>query len=461
MNQIAAPSAKHTFEAVIGDIFFSMDYEPPLSLNKASFDLLHDTFEHSHNSFEHLIHTLDLLLLHHYFHPHSIFSDIENIPVDDFQNPNTWKYLLTLPSTLAYLKRYYKDKEDDNMLDLLLAKEINKEEMIQKLKEIKINIKKMEKDENISFQSLNFLRNYIHSVIPDSIEFVPNYATLMVQKFNNDLSKPTMKAVQNITLMSKTQMNSWLSSYVEFVGTNVPQFVLKQLQNFKRDFCDDDGIITLANNGKRDPEFVKFAEDVSNEWTDYFGVTLIENAKAKALFKEVWTMDISNDIELLMNPSPRHAIINGLRYPQKLLSEIYEDVDNDEPLPHHLSPDISLAFKSYIEGGRIMNVSDWFEAFKVMIDIETKEIKDTDKKKRSQKSPETHKKKQKKNTNNNDDVHDDDEREKRIQARFTQAINELDSLGFLKKASSRNKNIVARTVYVNVGDDDHINEIEE
>ncbi|TIB63378.1 hypothetical protein E3P77_03561 [Wallemia ichthyophaga] len=433
MTQVAAPSANTTFEAIIGELFFSTTYNSPITLSSSAFDVLYDTFNHSHNSFEHLLHTLDMQLLDHFFQPYSIFFDTDAVSVESIKDDRVWRYLLSLPSTISYLKQG-REAVDRKLCNELLAEKVNSEGLLKSLRRLRKVFKQSVDEENDAFRALQHLRSFIHSVVPDSKDFLPNAKAQMQAKTHGDLAKIVDKTLQSVSLMSKAQLYEWLSGYADTKSSmKSDQLATKQLMSFMDKFTAH-GEIKLNTNEQstRDPDFVEFTQTCAEEWTQHFIVNLVEERLIP--FEEIWRVGVSSDLQMLVNPSPRHAILTALRYPQKLLGQHYPEISLDEAMSSDNAPDTCLAFKCYIEAARVFNLSDWFSAFKSVLESGSDQSKKSKKRKKAG---------------------DEDEETIQLQARFTQAVNELDSMGFVKKASARNRNIVARTVFMHVeGDDD-------
>jgi origin recognition complex subunit 3 len=114
-------------------------------------------------------------------------------------------------------------------------------------------------------------------------------------------------------------------------------------------------------------------------------------------------------------------------------------------------PDTSILFKRYLDSGKMINVFDWFESFKSVLDTQkTHQIASTTVSAPSGSSPRKKGRKQKKVAV----VTEEDEEEWKIevQARFIRSLHELDYLGFIKH-TGRKADHVLRTVF-DVGDDD-------
>ncbi|XP_053973901.1 origin recognition complex subunit 3 [Hylaeus volcanicus] len=103
--------------------------------------------------------------------------------------------------------------------------------------------------------------------------------------------------------------------------------------------------------------------------------------------------------------SLRAAVHMGLNDPQVYLNCGCCKLENDEAIPSTL-PDLSIIYKLHLESRKLINMYDWLQAFLIIVNPvgEAKEQRDVDPK---------------------------------LQARFTQAVAELEFLGFIK--SSRKK----------------------
>ena len=103
--------------------------------------------------------------------------------------------------------------------------------------------------------------------------------------------------------------------------------------------------------------------------------------------------------------SLRAAVHSGLNDPHVYLDCGCCKLENDDAIPSTL-PDLSIIYKLHLESRKLINMYDWLQAFLIIVDPESnaKEQRDVDPK---------------------------------LQARFTQAVAELEFLGFIK--SSRRK----------------------
>ncbi|XP_071859979.1 origin recognition complex subunit 3 isoform X2 [Bombus fervidus] len=120
---------------------------------------------------------------------------------------------------------------------------------------------------------------------------------------------------------------------------------------------------------------------------------------------EIFCFNDGNLAKQHVRGSLRAAIHTGLNDPHAYLNCKCCKLENDDAIPSTL-PDLSIIYKLHLESRKLINMYDWLQAFLIIVDPvgSTKEQRDVDPK---------------------------------LQARFTQAVAELEFLGFIK--SSRQK----------------------
>ncbi|KAI0364702.1 hypothetical protein BV20DRAFT_1039250 [Pilatotrama ljubarskyi] len=195
----------------------------------------------------------------------------------------------------------------------------------------------------------------------------------------------------------------------------------------------------------------------------------------------------------LVNPAPRPMVVSALLHPDTFVRAHAELVGSlsgtssaesgeREPSLWQL-PDISIAFRRYVEAGRMVNVYDWFESFAVVLETQRRKLRqkaqDTagdlvspgvSSRGRGKANGRTKKGAGRRDMDmdvdegggeDDDSGHDDGdedmaedeldaEEEERwkveVQARFIRALHELDYMGFVKH-TGRKPDHVIRTVY--------------
>ncbi|KAI0336000.1 hypothetical protein GY45DRAFT_1316025 [Cubamyces sp. BRFM 1775] len=188
----------------------------------------------------------------------------------------------------------------------------------------------------------------------------------------------------------------------------------------------------------------------------------------------------------LINPAPRPTVVAALLHPYDFahahagLVRATEDASASvmrmgEDPPHEPElwelPDTSIAFRRYVEAGRMVNVYDWFESFAVVLETQRKKLRKKARRAEQQASSRANgtrtprkgrassrsnsRAKMDQDQDMDDDEEDeeeemDEEEEERwkveVQARFIRALHELDYMGFVKH-TGRKPDHVIRTIY--------------
>ena len=137
-------------------------------------------------------------------------------------------------------------------------------------------------------------------------------------------------------------------------------------------------------------------------------------------------------------------------------------------------PDTSILFKRYLDSGRMINVFDWFESFKGVLEVQRKcglvdggdsgdigemEVKEREMSRSPRKKGKGKEKSKGKGKEKEVMMEEDEDSEEwklEVQARFIRALHELDYLGFVKH-TGRKRDHVVRTLF-EVGDDEGDND---
>lgn len=102
-------------------------------------------------------------------------------------------------------------------------------------------------------------------------------------------------------------------------------------------------------------------------------------------------------------------------------------------------PDTSILFKRYLDSGKMINVYDWFESFKIVLDSQRTHLKET--------GNATSPRKRGKGKAKQPQLETTDEKwTVEVQARFVRAMHELDYLGFIKHTGRKADHLI-RTVF--------------
>ncbi|KAG6853067.1 hypothetical protein C0991_007137 [Blastosporella zonata] len=151
---------------------------------------------------------------------------------------------------------------------------------------------------------------------------------------------------------------------------------------------------------------------------------------------------------VLINPSVRATVIAGLLHPYDFTDRIKDD-EQEEPSIWEF-PDTSILFRRYLDGGRMLNVYDWFASFQQELELQKKNLR-SQVAAEARSMPSSPKKRGRtgkaKAAEEKVDSEADLERwHLELQARFMRAMQDLDYLGFLKH-TGRKADHVQRTSF--------------
>ena len=197
---------------------------------------------------------------------------------------------------------------------------------------------------------------------------------------------------------------------------------------------------------------------------------------------DIWYTGASPFPSELINPAPRPTAIAALLHPHDFIRDhagltgsaspmagVAEDSES-EPALWEL-PDTSIAFRRYVEAGRMVNVFDWFESFAVVLDSQRKHLRKRAAAAAEPTTPSRMNGRGKRGSaqgkgkarvadgdsnhengdgeSSSDESMDEEEEEQwknEVQARFMRALHELDYMGFVKH-TGRKPDHVIRTIY--------------
>ncbi|TFK94352.1 hypothetical protein K466DRAFT_642285 [Polyporus arcularius HHB13444] len=176
---------------------------------------------------------------------------------------------------------------------------------------------------------------------------------------------------------------------------------------------------------------------------------------------DIWYTGASPFPSELINPAPRPTVIAALLHPEDFIrahgnlagaSVTNEDLTEDPELWE--LPDTSIAFRRYVDAGRMVNVFDWFESFAVVLDDQRKHLKrraaannhSTPGKGRAANGDSTHVDDGRESSEESMDEEEEEQWKNEVQARFIRALHELDYMGFVKH-TGRKPDHVIRTIY--------------
>ncbi|KAJ7031086.1 hypothetical protein C8F04DRAFT_960819 [Mycena alexandri] len=192
------------------------------------------------------------------------------------------------------------------------------------------------------------------------------------------------------------------------------------------------------------------------EWVEEYLADLLQPLEESTPLWSVWYTGRTPFPSEMINPALRPSIISGLLFPYSYTVDENEnakggksgdaDDDDDEETLQTL-PDTSILFKGYTKAGKTINVYDWFDNFRMVLEGQREALEEA----ASSGGKTKGKGKGKKVVKKEEDAEEEEEKWKlAVQARFIRALHELDYLGFIKHTSrgggGRKGEFVGRTV---------------
>ncbi|KAL1661037.1 origin recognition complex subunit 3 N-terminus-domain-containing protein [Schizophyllum commune] len=223
---------------------------------------------------------------------------------------------------------------------------------------------------------------------------------------------------------------------------------LPETEESLRDNIHEHVRLTLAAiEGQEGPETCR---ELAAEFSEFFAATikrLLSRQLHEVDLSRIWYSNEAPFPSELLNPDVRASVISALVQPHAFTEDppqtATDDEDDEEPL--WMLPDTAIMFARYLDSGRMINVYDWFEAFRAVLDAQREEraqaiadgkVADGAKGKSPRKS-----KKAKKKAAADDGV-DEESWALEVQARFVRALHELDYMGFLKHTGRKADHVV-------------------
>lgn len=210
--------------------------------------------------------------------------------------------------------------------------------------------------------------------------------------------------------------------------------------------------LSSTRGGIKDQEYEYLPISISN-WLDPLLQDLLSKSYTYMPFYEIYYYKNSQMLDKGFRPQPRACVQSALSNPVSYLSLGSSSKSGIDPLSH----DSTIAYKLYLECGRLINLYDWFSAFKAILECEgdyaneaIAEFKeengeaDGEAEKQGNDKEASGKGKEKSGDEELDQV-EDLVRNKFAQARFIRAVGELQFLGFVKPTQKKTDHVMRLT----------------
>uniref|UniRef100_A0A336LPV0 Origin recognition complex subunit 3 n=1 Tax=Culicoides sonorensis TaxID=179676 RepID=A0A336LPV0_CULSO len=171
-------------------------------------------------------------------------------------------------------------------------------------------------------------------------------------------------------------------------------------------------LLQAAKQPKSVSPFTKIVTETVEKINKFISLHLRPLSKAPPLFELFVFMDHVSVKRHIMGV-PRAAIHQALNNPAHYLQCDCCEIENDESTLLPTMPDISIVYKLHLECGKMINMFDWLQSFKIVVDEKSVDEEDED----------------------------DTAIDPQIQARFTKAVAELQFLGFIKPTKKKTDHV--------------------
>lgn len=192
---------------------------------------------------------------------------------------------------------------------------------------------------------------------------------------------------------------------------------VKPTKVFKNRYEFQEKLKKAVKEKKKESPYEKLRNDIMDEFDCMFKKFL--RSPLSMPFHEIFYFNDMQLVKQRINGTPRGAIQKALSNPNFYLQCTCCPPEKGDIQP--TMPDVCILYKLHLEGGKLINLYDWLQAFITVIDPS---LSDTSKKKSQKKK----------------------KLEEQLQARFIRGVSELQFLGFIK-ATKRKTDHVARLTW--------------
>lgn len=172
-------------------------------------------------------------------------------------------------------------------------------------------------------------------------------------------------------------------------------------------------LLEAAKQPKVTSQYMQVLSETINDLKRYISEHLLPLSKAPPLV-ELFVFTDHLTIKRHIMGAPRAAIHQALNNPAHYLQCECCEIESDDTKLLPTMPDVSIVYKLHLECGKMINMFDWLQSFKIVVDERVME---------------------------DDDEEDDGTVDPKIQARFTRAVAELQFLGFIKPTKKKTDHV--------------------
>ncbi|CAA7266184.1 unnamed protein product [Cyclocybe aegerita] len=445
LRTFSAPSGIHILQELVVKTFFHIDFEPDIMIGPAILEYLQDYFTRYNSSTDAVLTLLQLVHLHHFTtDPFSVLVH-QSPSAGVLSQISSKPFLEMLKARIALLL-----DDNDDAMNVEDWQSLATASVVTTIDEARSEFYLRARNIRKAFGVMLRIQTVLESNGHKGLEWTLNaensgrVCNVLLDILRGQLSRDVKRLGLIIKKLSYDELRAVVNSVHRYVFTMPPQACSEEpearahIAYYYSQLPDGPHVST--------PEI---AAHFSNWITKYLGDKLLPLDDVDLW--DVWYAGITPFPSELINPSIRASIIAGLLRPHEFLEDLEIRVVRQRPIPKALweLPDTSILFKRYLDSGKMVNVYDWYEAFKSVLDTQRTQLLEAAA--MSSGTPSSSPRKRGRKPKNQQPLLDTTEVEEEkwgieTQARFIRALHELDYLGFIKH-TGRKADHVLRTVF--------------
>ncbi|KDR77233.1 hypothetical protein GALMADRAFT_66332 [Galerina marginata CBS 339.88] len=434
VRTFTAPSGQGVLQEVLLKTFFDVGFDPEIMIGPTILEYLQDYFKRYHSSIDSILTILQLAHLRH-FSSEPLTALVSNTPsLDTLSQPassgfvNALTARLSLPATTEDVDM--DGEESHHLQDISLA--------VKAVDNARQSFHSTCRNLRIGFGIMLCIQTFLEQQGHKGLDWFANLqkgglCNAMISLLKGHFTRDVKDLVRITGKLTRDELRGLLDRLHKFFFDMLPS--IRTEENGARTT-----LVQLKSSLAIDSDTAPSLPTSFSDWlAEYLGEKLRPLDELELW--DVWYTGLSPFPSEILNPSIRAVLMGGLLRPHDYVEDINRNGDMEEDSKDIWElPDTSILFKRYLDSGKMINVYDWFESFKTVVDSQRTHLKE-------QSSPKKRGKGKTKRQPTEIMTEEDEEKWNiEVQARFIRALHELDYLGFIKHTGRKADHLV-RTIF--------------
>ncbi|KAH7886383.1 origin recognition complex subunit 3 N-terminus-domain-containing protein [Phlebopus sp. FC_14] len=439
VRNCSCPTSQDVLHEILLKTFFDLEFDPHLMFGPSAIDFLVDFSGRHTGSLDGLMSIMHVIHLKHFEDPLTAFHE----RIGSLSPEET---LLSDPASFSFLDSIFSRVQDSSLIPevdhAVRWLEETLEHLLSSVRTAREIFQERLKLLRVAFRLLLLVQRIMASFGHKTDKTLPE---MMVGAIRGRLGTTQKYLCSSVKKLQPKQLDDVLSNLRDFF-TDVPDDVQKAEEKII-------SCITMTSSvfGRdiREPRDMRdIATFLGDQLSKYFQLRLVSLEESPLC--DIWYTASTPFPSDLLNPSLRASIFSALLHPQDYGSSAALNEGEEDELLLGV-PDASILFRGYLESGKMINVYDWFESFKVILEAQKRRVMASGlfedavgiaaHRKGKQRQMEA--------VNAHEEEGTEEALEKwklEIQAQFIRALHELDYVGLIKH-TGRKADHVSRTVF--------------